>query len=280
MSPHRRAKTALVAAAGLGGVAATASGEPPPEVPAPTPPGPAHAANGAPARTLAARLSALPAVAVAHLARRADPRPRPRKRRRPGFTVVHVRAGSKVSMRIKPRGRVFQRVGARTPFGSKQTLAVAERRGRWLGVSTHERSNGRLAWVDGRSGALGRHRTRVSLRVDLSRRRLELRSGRRTLRSVVVGLGRPGSPTPTGRFAVTDKLSGAPYRGVYGCCILALSGTQERLPPGWTGGSRLAIHGGPGSPTSNSAGCVRTDRGTLRTLMKKVPLGTPVFVAR
>ena len=188
-----------------------------------------------------------------------------------------------MSLRVEPRGHVFRRVGPKTPFGSRLTLAVAERRGRWLGVTTTERPNGRLAWVDGRSDALSRHRTRVSLRVDRSRRRMNLRIGGRTVRSVPVGIGATGSPTPTGRFAVTDKLSGARYRGVYGCCILALSGEQPRPPANWRGGRRLAIHGtsGPsGAFTGSSAGCVRADRRTMQLLMRRVPLGTPVFVTR
>jgi lipoprotein-anchoring transpeptidase ErfK/SrfK len=264
---RRRRAQALVAAAGLGGIAATSPADPPPEPASPAPPDPAPATGEAVARVVAGRL----------LRRKQAPR-RPR-----GFTVVRVRFGHRVSLRVEPRGHVFRRIGPRTEFGSRQTLAVARRRGRWLGVTTTERPNGRLAWVDGRSDALERHRTRVSLRVDRSRRRLELRAGRRTLTSVPVGVGATGSPTPTGRFAVTDKLAGARYRGVYGCCILALSGEQPRPPAGWRGGRRLAIHGTPGRSgtfTGSSAGCVRADSRTMRLLMRRVPLGTPVFVVR
>jgi lipoprotein-anchoring transpeptidase ErfK/SrfK len=98
---------------------------------------------------------------------------------------------------------------------------------------------------------------------------------------VHVGIGRPGSPTPTGRFAVTDKLSGAPYGTVYGCCILALSAHQPNLPAGWKGGDRMAIHG-TSDPASigapSSAGCLRAGDGDLRYLMRRLPLGTPVFI--
>src|SRR5204863_8206480 len=104
-------------------------------------------------------------------------------------------------------------------------------RGDWRGVTGTALPNGKIAWVKS-SGALDMHRTRVSIRVDVSKRRLELRSGGRTLRSFEVAIGRQGSSTPTARFAVTDKLSGARYGPYYGCCILALSGHQPHTPAG------------------------------------------------
>src|SRR5947209_18010208 len=98
-------------------------------------------------------------------------------------------------------------------------------------------------WLRSGSRSIAASSTLVSLHVSLSRRVLELRVGRRVVRRVQVGIGQPASPTPQGRFAVTDELSGAPYGGVYGCCILALSGYQTHTPPGWGGGDRVAIHG-------------------------------------
>ena len=94
---------------------------------------------------------------------------------------------------------------------------------------------------------------------------------------MTVGVGRPGSPTPTGRFAVTDKLGGASYSASYGCCIIALSATQPNLPAGWPGGNRIAIHGGP-TGGAVSAGCIHAADGDLRYLMRLVPLGTPVAI--
>jgi lipoprotein-anchoring transpeptidase ErfK/SrfK len=96
-----------------------------------------------------------------------------------------------------------------------------------------------------------------------------------------VGVGRAGSPTPIGRFSVTDKLPGRAYSASYGCCILALSATQPNLPAGWTGGDRVAIHGTLSSSDfgrAASAGCVHASDGDLRYLMRTVPLGTPVLI--
>jgi lipoprotein-anchoring transpeptidase ErfK/SrfK len=177
---------------------------------------------------------------------------------------------------------VIARAGPHTEFGATRVLSVAARRGPWLGVVATELPNGRLAWVNRRHAALRLRRTAYSLHADLSRHRLELRKSGRTIRRVTVAIGRPGSETPTGRFAVTDKLSGSRYGPYYGCCILALSGHQPNLPAGWPGGDRLAIHGtdSPGTiGTPASAGCLRAPDRDLRVLMRRVPLGTPVFIS-
>jgi lipoprotein-anchoring transpeptidase ErfK/SrfK len=168
-----------------------------------------------------------------------------------------------------------------TEFGSPRALSVAGRRGRWLAVSEAGVGSNRPVWVDARAGGLHYARTRVEVDVELSRRTLTVRRGRALLRRFSVGVGAPASPTPTGRFAVTDKLAGSKFSAAYGCCILALSAVQPNLPSGWTGGNRVAIHGTltPGDfGHAVSAGCVHAPAADLRWLMRIVPLGTPVVI--
>ena len=203
-----------------------------------------------------------------------------RRRPRPHRLAVVTRP---VPLRHRPGGRGRQRIASVTEFGSPQVLAVAARRGDWLGVVTTSRPNNRLAWVHRRATGLRLRRTRWSLHADLSARTLTLRKGRRRVHRMTVAIGRPGSETPTGRFAVTDRLSGSRFGPYYGCCILALSGHQPNTPPGWTGGNRLAIHGTDSPSTigaAASAGCLRAADGDLQVLMRNVPLGTPVFIRR
>lgn len=195
--------------------------------------------------------------------------------------VLRVRDGARVALRDRPGGRAIARLGDRTEFGSPTTLSVVERRGFWAGVPSSALGNGRLGWVDTRDAALARRATDARLTVSLGRRRLELRVRGRLVRRVAVAIGRPGSTTPTGSFAVTDKIAGTQFGPYYGCCILALSGHQPHTPPGWTGGDRLAIHGtnDPASVgTPSSAGCLRAAEADLRVLMRRVPLGTPVVI--
>src|SRR5215210_3806331 len=205
--------------------------------------------------------------------------PAPKRKLKPRWRSVVVRRS--VPLRESPNGRMVTRVGTRTDFGSARVMSVAAQRGPWLGVVSTEMPNGELAWVHEQSGVRMR-RAAYSLHADLSERRLELRKGGRLIRRLSVAVGRPGSETPTGRFAVTDKLRGGNYGPYYGCCILALNAHQPKLPAGWQGGNRIAIHGtnSPGTVGAPaSAGCLRAADSDLEVLMRRVPLGTPVFIA-
>jgi lipoprotein-anchoring transpeptidase ErfK/SrfK len=201
----------------------------------------------------------------------------------PPSSIVRVESGATVALRSRPNGPVALRAGDTTEFGSRQRLGVVRRQGHWLGVTTPALPNGTLGWVDRRSGSIRVERTRWAIHADLSSRTVVLRRAGRPVRRLSVAVGRPGSPTPTGRFAVTDKLSGGSYGPYYGCCILALSATQPNTPPGWTGGNRMAIHG-TSDPSSigaaASAGCLRAADGDLELLMRRAPVGTPVVIRR
>ena len=151
----------------------------------------------------------------------------------------------------------------------------------WLGVVAPELGNGEVAWIDARASGVKVGAIAVSVSIDLSRRLLVVKRGTEVVRRVTIGVGAPGSPTPIGRFAVTDKLPGSRYGSYYGCCILALSARQENLPLGWTGGDRIAVHGTDDPWTvgqATSAGCPHASADDLRYLMRILPLGTPVFI--
>lgn len=200
--------------------------------------------------------------------------------RPPGtHAAVWVRSGERVAMRSEPGGgEVVARIGRRTDFGSPSVFGVVEERGDWVGVSTERLPNGRLGWIKLDPDRVDGGWTRDSLVVDLSSFRAELRRGDRVVASFPVTIGAPGSPTPTGRFAVTDTFNDL-NSAAYGCCALALSATQPTLPSGWLGGDRIAIHGTSGPlGIAASHGCVRAADGAVRKLVREVPLGTPVFI--
>ena len=182
-------------------------------------------------------------------------------------------ASATIVLRTAPGGRVIARLGRHTEFGSPLVLGVGARRGRWVGLISTAVPNGRLGWT--RERALRFATARYAIRVDLSARRLVLEHGGLVVRRVAVGVGGQATPTPPGRYTITDKLPG---NGVYGCCILSLSGHQPHPPAGWRGEARLAIHGGP--LAARSAGCLHASTADLLFLMANVPLGTPVVIQR
>ena len=206
-------------------------------------------------------------------AREATPRPHGR--------WLTARITRTVRLRATPGGRrLHARLRPRTEFGSRKVVGVLRRRDGWLRVVAPERPNGSPAWIPEDAASLGA--VDVSIHVDRSRRRLVVRRGDRAIRRLPVAVGRPGTETPTGRFAVTDKLHTGRADSPYGCCALALSGHQPKLVRGWPGGDRLAIHATPQSETVGTAaslGCLRARTADMHALMRIVPLGAPVFVS-
>jgi lipoprotein-anchoring transpeptidase ErfK/SrfK len=201
--------------------------------------------------------------------------------RRLATTLLKVEPGRTVWLRERRGGFRIARVGDRTEFGSPTVLAVLVRHGEWARVS-HPSVANRLGWM--RVGtAVRRARTAYSVRVDLAARRATVLSSDRVVRRVRVSIGARGSPTPTGRFQVTDRLAGRRFSASYGCCILALSGRQPNLPSGWQGGDRLAVHGTPVPERMGravTAGCLRAADADMRWLTRHLPIGTPVRITR
>jgi len=184
-----------------------------------------------------------------------------------------------VVLRARPGGKPLVRVGPRAPLGGPLVLGVVAVRGRWVEVTAEALPNGRFGWVEfGRDVRV--EPVEWSLRASLSRRRLDVLRAGRLVRTIPVGIGASDSPTPTGRFAVAEKLVGA-FGPALGCCILALTARQPHLPPGWN--TRItyyvAIHAGSGQGSAVSAGCLHTTEADVRYLMRSVPLGTPVQIS-
>jgi len=230
---------------------------------------------------LVASLLALAAMAV-HLAMpggQSSPQrheARPAEPIRTGTLVAAIRPGHRLALHVRPNGHSVGVLGSRTVYGSRLTMPVVRTRGDWLGVMTAAMPNGHIGWVKAEAGALAFGRVRLELEADLSRQMLRVWSHGRVIRRIRVGIGRAGSTTPTGRFSITDKMPGSWLGSGYGCCLLALSGYQPHTPRGWSGGARLAIHGGGYGAVS--AGCLHASTADLRYLMRVVRLGTPIVI--
>ena len=177
----------------------------------------------------------------------------------------------------RPGGRALGLLTMRTDWGSRRVMPVVAHRGPWLRVVA-DVGGRQTGWVRASGTNLSLRPRRYSLVARRARGTLTLFEGGHEVRTIAAAFGRPGSPTPLGRFAITDRLSGAGFRGAYGCCILALSGRQPHLPSGWRGGDRLAIHATDSPTPAPSVGCIVATDADLRYLMRRAPLGTPVTI--
>jgi hypothetical protein len=124
--------------------------------------------------------------------------------------------------------------------------------------------------------------TRIHIAVSLHRWQLTVWLGRHALGRFPIADGGPSTPTPTGRFVVTDRVD-YPAGSIYGSFALGLSAHQlHRLPAGWVGGNQIAIHGtdDPSSiGQSVSLGCLRVGPAALALLHRSVLLGSPVVIS-
>jgi hypothetical protein len=182
----------------------------------------------------------------------------------------------------KPGGEARVRIAAKTEWDSPRVLGIVKREGPWLAVLAPELENGEVGWIRERD-VESLESVSWALHADLSERRLVVRRNGKDVRSVTVGVGRADHPTPVGRYAVTDKLRVTDEGSPYGCCVLALTGHQTKLPAGWPGGDRLAVHATvdtSGLGQAVSTGCMRADPKDAAWMIEAVPLGTPVFVRR
>ena len=197
-----------------------------------------------------------------------------------GFPTLQVRDGKRVDLHSSPDGKVVDSVSDTTEFGNPVVLSVVKRKGNWAGVPTQLLPNGQLAWVKLNEKQLEIDSVHQEIRIDLSDYSAKLLRNGEVERSWEVGIGAPDTPTPTGRFSITDEIQDD-LNPAYGCCVLALSATQPNLPADWTGGNRMAIHG-TSEPLgeANSTGCVHSGESDLLALIERAPLGTPVTISR
>ncbi|MEJ7789152.1 MAG: L,D-transpeptidase family protein [Thermoleophilaceae bacterium] len=191
-----------------------------------------------------------------------------------------VRLERKTVLYTEPGGKSKVRIEAKTEWNSPRVLSVVERRDGWLAVLAPELENGEVGWIE--EGVAQRvESVSYSVHADLSKRQIVVRRGDRVVRRLKVGVGRSTNPTPPGRYAVTDKLRVSDPGSPYGCCVVALTGHQVKLPEGWPGGDRLAVHATKdtsGLGQAVSLGCMRADPKDARWLLETLPLGTPVFI--
>lgn len=149
----------------------------------------------------------------------------------------------------------------------------------WIQIRIPGRPNGRVGWVE--RSDLGRfHSTRWWIVVN--RRHLKItvyRNGKRRWQRPV-GIGKPSTPTPAGRFWIRERIAVKDPRSPY--WPYALGTADYSVLSEWPGGGVVGIHGDwnqpqliPGRP---SHGCIRLHDADVKWLARHVPVGTPLRV--
>ncbi len=199
-------------------------------------------------------------------------------------TWAHPAATPPIHARPETGSRTVGQVHLETEDGFPEVYLLlashTDPQGRvWVRMRIPGRPNGRTGWVP-RSALGSFHKTRWLIVISLSKRRLSayLDGHRRFI--APVGVGKPSTPTPAGRFWIRERFRltnrGNPY------WPYALGTSDYSTLSEWPGGGVVGIHGDFGEPQQipgdPSHGCVRMRDRDIAWLAPRVTLGTPVDI--
>jgi len=146
----------------------------------------------------------------------------------------------------------------------------------WLHIRIPMKPNGRTGWVpvDFMSQL---YVVKTQLTISRRNKKATLYKDGRVIWNAPVGIGKSGTPTPTGNFWIRELLRGG--NGAYGPWAFGTSAYSNIRE--WRGAPVVGIHGTnqpgliPGAP---SHGCVRVRNNKISQLAKLMPIGTPVKI--
>jgi L,D-transpeptidase catalytic domain len=149
----------------------------------------------------------------------------------------------------------------------------------WTQIRIPGRPNGRVGWVE--RAWLGKFMsTKWRIVVNRKMRRMTVFWNGKKRKRFPVGIGKPGTPTPGGRFWIREKLKVRDKNSPY--FPYALGTANYSTLSEWPGGGVVGIHGDwnqpqliPGRP---SHGCIRMLDRNVAWLARHVPVGTPLRI--
>lgn len=175
------------------------------------------------------------------------------------------------------------RLARTNEYGAPQTFlidhAAKSSDGRtWYQVFLPVKPNGSKGWVRAADVTLSTLRYAVIAHLRSFRMDVYL-DGRRAM-TLPIGVGSSLTPTPPGKYYVTELVQ-PPTKGTpYGDYVLGLSGHSEYLR-NWPDGGQIAIHGTNDPATIGrraSNGCLHLRNADVDRLVRLLPLGTPVEI--
>ena len=184
----------------------------------------------------------------------------------------------------RPGGAAVRRFGRRnvnhvpTVFAVTTLRRTHACRPSWYRVELPLRPNGATGWVRAQKVRILALDMRIVIHVKSMRLEL-VRGGRVVLRSPIAP-GAPDTPTPLGRFYVTQRLIPKDPNGPWGPAALGTSAFSPVLKS-WVQGGPVGIHG-TNEPWAighaASHGCIRLPNAMMKRLFDQVPAGTPILI--
>jgi lipoprotein-anchoring transpeptidase ErfK/SrfK len=192
-------------------------------------------------------------------------------------SAVSEPAGSTVLARLETSIR---------PGGGPTELLVLDHRSvgdkEWLQVLLPIRPNDADGWIDASVARLVASPWRIV--ISTKQRTVDVFELGHKIRSYKAVVGAPGTPTPHGSFAISERISLADPNGFYGSWILTMTAHSNVLDTFDGGDGRVAIHGRGGSSlldplgSARSHGCIRLDNAAIDWLATIAQPGTPVEI--
>jgi L,D-transpeptidase catalytic domain len=201
-------------------------------------------------------------------------------------TWAHPEVEGAIYARPETRSHRIARVQLTTSDGFAEVYVLLasfrDEDGReWVKVRIPGRPNGRTGWMA--RELLGEpHSTRWSIVVHRRARHMDVYYAGRLLRIFPVGVGKPSTPTPTGRFWIDERFKLTDPSSPY--WPYALGTSDYSTLSNWPGEGVVGIHGPYGEPQKipgdPSHGCIRMLAPDITWLAQHVTLGTPVDIVR
>ena len=112
---------------------------------------------------------------------------------------------------------------------------------KWVRVYLPMRPNGVTGWI--RSRGVTFYRDPYRIKVELRRHRITVWKLNRIVMQAPVGVGRPETPTPVGRFYIVEKLRQLNPHGMYGPYAFGISAFSNVLEQFGGGPGQIGLHG-------------------------------------
>lgn len=198
-----------------------------------------------------------------------------------GLVLVAEASGAAVDVYEELDGPLAHTFGNPIPSGGPLVFVVEELGGDgWYRVLLPTRPNGATGWVEEDAVDLTRHNYRIL--VELDEFRLTAFDHEVEFFQATVGVATDNTPTPGGRYYITELIQPTVPDSVYGMFAYGLSGYSEVLEEFAGGPGQLGLHGTNDPETLGtrvSSGCIRLHNDDISILVERgIPLGTIVEV--